>query len=122
MRSQCGENVYVTRGNDGCLSIYTEEGWQNYYEELLKLPQKKKSTRVYMRLITSLTSLCEFDKLGRINIPLRLREEGKLEKECVVVGVGDHIEIWNQQLWDNFYDDNKDSFDDIYEDLEEIEM
>lgn len=122
MRSQCGENVYVTRGNDGCLSIYTEEGWQNYYEELLKLPQKKKSTRVYMRLITSLTSLCEFDKLGRINIPLRLREEGKLEKECVVVGVGDHIEIWNQELWDNFYDDNKDSFDDIYEDLEEIEM
>lgn len=122
MRNQCGENVYVTRGNDGCLSIYTEEGWQNYYEELLKLPQKKKSTRVYMRLVTSLTSLCEFDKLGRINIPLRLREEGNLEKECVVVGVGDHIEIWNQELWDNFYDDNKDSFDDIYEDLEEIEM
>lgn len=122
MRNQCGENVYVTRGNDGCLSIYTEEGWQNYYEELLKLPQKKKSTRVYMRLVTSLTSLCEFDKLGRINIPLRLREEGNLEKECVIVGVGDHIEIWNQELWDNFYDDNKDSFDDIYEDLEEIEM
>lgn len=122
MRNQCGESVFITRGNDGCLALYTQDGWEEYYQGLQALPQKKKSTRIYMRLVTSLTSECEFDKLGRINIPLRLRQEGNLEKECIVVGVGDHVEIWNQEAWNQFYDDNKDSFDDISETLEDIEM
>ena len=122
MRNQCGECVYVTRGNDGCLALYTQEGWEAYYHELQSLPQKKKSTRIFIRLVTSRASECEFDKLGRINIPLVLRQEGNLEKECVIVGVGDHVEIWSQSAWDQFYDDNKDSFDDISEDLDEFEL
>ena len=72
MRNQCGECVYVTRGNDGCLALYTQQGWEKYYEELQALPQKKKSTRIFIRLVTSRASECEFDKLGRINIPLVL--------------------------------------------------
>lgn len=122
MRNQCEESVFITRGNDGCLALYTKQGWEEYYQGLQSLPQKKKSTRIYMRLVTSLTSECEFDKLGRINIPLRLRQEAHLEKECIVVGVGDHVEIWNQETWDQFYDENKDSFDDISETLEDIDM
>lgn len=121
MRNQCGESVFVTRGNDGCLALYTQEGWENYYKELQALPQKKKSTRTFIRLITSRVSECEFDKLGRINIPLVLRQEGHLIKECVIVGVGDHVEIWNNEAWDQFYDDNKDSFDDISEALDDFE-
>lgn len=120
MRNQCGESVFVTRGNDGCLALYTQEGWEEYYKGIQALPQNKRNSRVYMRLVTSLTSECEFDKLGRINIPLRLRQEGKLEKECVVVGVGDHVEIWNQEAWDQFNEEYKDSFDEISEDLEEF--
>lgn len=122
MRVQCGESVYVTRGNDGCLALYTQSGWEAYYQELQALPQKKKSTRIFIRLVTSRASECEFDKLGRINIPQVLRKEGNLEKECVVVGVGDHVEIWNAQTWDQFYDENKDSFDEISEDLDEFEL
>ncbi len=121
LRNQCGEVVYVTRGNDGCLALYTQQGWDTYYKSLLSLPQTKKSTRIYVRLITSRASECEFDKLGRINIPQVLREEGKLEKECVVVGAGDHVEIWNTEMWDQFYDDNQEDFDDITEMLEGLE-
>ena len=94
----------------------------NLKKELQALPQKKKSTRIFIRLVTSRASECEFDKLGRINIPLVLRQEGHLEKECVIVGVGDHVEIWNHTAWDEFYDDNKDSFDDISEVLDDIEI
>jgi len=122
MRGQCGESVFVTRGNDGCLALYTQEGWEKYYKELQNLPQKKKSTRIFIRLVTSRASECEFDKLGRINIPLVLRQEGQLEKECVIVGVGDHVEIWNQNIWDDFYNEHKDSFDDISEDLDDYEL
>lgn len=122
MRNQCEESIYVTRGNDGCLALYTQAGWESYYQELQALPQNKKKTRIFIRLVTSRVSVCEFDKLGRINIPLILRQEGKLEKECVIVGVGDHIEIWNSEKWDQFYDENKDTFDDISEDLDDFEL
>jgi MraZ protein len=118
MRNECGEVVYVTKGNDGCLSVYTEQGWLHYYEEIIQLSQKKAKARKYIRTITSKVKKCEFDKLGRINIPLNLRELAHLEKECVITGAGDHIEIWNSTLWDE-YMDGDDDFDELTEELDE---
>lgn len=82
----------------------------------------KREARNFVRIITSRASECEFDKLGRVNIPNVLRIEGKLEKECIIVGVGDHVEIWNQNIWDDYYDANKDNFDEISESLEGFEL
>lgn len=121
-REQCGESVVVTRGFEGCLAVYTQEGWNSYYQKLQALPKNKKESRLFVRMITSRASECEFDKLGRINIPNTLRDEGKLEKECIVVGVGDHAEIWSQEQWDAYYDSNKDSFDEISESLDGFEI
>lgn len=122
MRSLCGEMVYVTRGNDGCLAMYTQEGWLNYYKELQALPQKKKDVRIYVRLITSRVRDCPFDKLGRINIPATLRDEANLKKECVVIGVGDHVEIWDEEKWNEYYNVNMDNFDEIAESLEDFDL
>ncbi len=122
LRNQCGDSVYVTRGHEGCLALYTPEGWDKYYQRLLSLPQEKKKIRVFVRLVTSRARECEFDKLGRINIPLVLRNEAHLEKECVIVGAGNRVEIWDQQAWDQFYDDNKDDFDDISEEIDDFEL
>ena len=52
-RGECGDHVYIMRGHEGCLDIYTEEGWQAYYEELKKLSNKKKEERAYLRMVTS---------------------------------------------------------------------
>lgn len=121
-REQCEASVVVTRGFEGCLSMYTQEGWQEYYAKLQTLPKNKKEARSFVRMITSRASDCEFDKLGRINIPNVLREVGTLSKECVIVGVGDHVEIWDQMAWDAYYNQNKDDFDEISESLEGFEI
>ena len=105
-----------------CLALYTQEGWNDYYQKLQTLPKTKREARNFVRIITSRASECEFDKLGRVNIPNVLRIEGKLEKECIIVGVGDHVEIWNQNIWDDYYDANKDNFDEISESLEGFEL
>ena len=122
LREQCGSSVIVTRGVDGCLALYTQEGWDDYYQKLQMLPKTKKDARNFVRIITSRASECEFDKLGRINIPSVLRVEGKLEKECIIVGVGDHVEIWNESLWQDYYDMNKDNFDEISESLDGFDL
>lgn len=121
-REQCEASVVVTRGFEGCLALYTQVGWQEYYAKLQTLPKNKKEARSFVRMITSRASDCEFDKLGRINIPNVLREVGNLDKECVIVGVGDHVEIWSQDSWDEYYDDNKDNFDEISESLDGFEI
>ena len=121
LRAQCPGSVYVTIGKDGCLNVYNEEGWQNYYAKLSKLKQNKKSARAFLRLVTSRVSECEFDKMGRINIPALLREHSHLEKSCVIVGSGDHMEIWNEDAWDQYIDANNDDFDSLSEMLDEME-
>ena len=122
LREQCGSSVIVTRGFDGCLALYIQEGCNDYYQKLQMLPKTKKDARNFVRIITSRASECEFDKLGRINIPSVLRVEGKLEKECIIVGVGDHVEIWNESLWQDYYDMNKDNFDEISESLDGFDL
>ncbi len=119
MRNQCGDSVFVTKGHDGCLAVYTEEGWEEYYKELLTLSKKKAKVRQYIRTITARVKKCDFDKLGRINIPLVLREAGHLVKECSIIGVGDYIEIWDSQMWDDYYNEGIESFDDISEELDD---
>ena len=59
----------------------------------------------------------EFDKQGRINITSSLISYADLKKDCVVVGVGDRLEIWSLEKWQNFYDSNKDEFSNIAENL-----
>lgn len=121
MRNQCGDSVYVMKGNDGCLAVYTQEGFDEYYAEILALSRKKKKNRTYKRLVTARVNECEFDKLGRINIPAKLREEANLTKECTIVGAGDCIELWNSEEWENYYADNVDQFDDLSEELDDEE-
>lgn len=120
-RGECGDHVYTMRGHEGCLDVYTEEGWQTYYAELKKLSNKKKEERAYLRMVTSRMSCSEFDKLGRINIPQVLRTHAHLEKECTIVGAGEHIEIWDTAKWDAFYDEYDDQFDDLSERISENE-
>lgn len=119
-REELGETMIVTRWLDGCLAIYTEEQWQQVYENLKKLPSTKREARMYTHMIMSKAAECDLDAQGRIRIPSHLSEEAKLEKDCVVVGVSDHVEIWDKERWDNYYALASENFEDIAESLTEF--
>ena len=116
-RSELGDHIVVTRGLDGCLSVYTMEKWNELYEKLLKLPTTKKEARMYVHMMTSKASECEFDNQGRISLPQSLIKEACLEKECMIVGVADKVEIWSKEKWMSYYDKASESFEDIAESL-----
>ncbi len=119
-REELGTSMIVTRGLDGCLTIYTNEQWLKVVENLKKLPSTKREARMYTHMLMSKAADCELDAQGRIRIPAHLTKEAALEKHCVLVGVNDHVEIWDQVRWDAYYDIASENFEDIAESLTEF--
>ncbi len=101
-RSELGNSVVLNRGMDGCLTLYSLEGWQKQYEALMELNQNKENVRKYVRSMTSKAFEQQFDVQGRIIIPSTLMSLAGLEKECVFTGVGNKIELWSKDRWDAY--------------------
>ncbi|MGL9728910.1 division/cell wall cluster transcriptional repressor MraZ [Enterococcus sp. DIV0756] len=115
LREQLGEKFVVTRGMDGCLFGYPLPEWNELETKLNEMPLSKKDARAFVRFFYSAATECEIDKQGRINIPASLRNHASLEKECVIIGVANRIEIWDQARWNEFTKETEASFDDIAE-------
>lgn len=116
-RDILGNSFIITRGLEGCLFLYSLVEWEKITQKLNKLPFTKKDARSFMRFFLSGATAAEFDKQGRINITSPLISYAELKKECVIIGVGDRLEIWSSEKWNSFYEDNKDNLSNIAEDL-----
>lgn len=114
-RESLGTSFVVTRGMDGCLFGYPQKEWDILEQKLKEMPLSKKETRAFVRFFYSAATECEIDKQGRINLPLTLRNHAALEKECVVIGVSNRIEIWSQARWQEFSEVAEQNFDEIAE-------
>ena len=116
-RDGLGERFVITRGLEECLFVYSENDWKKITTKLNSLPFTKKDARSFMRFFLSGATITEFDKQGRINITSPLISYADLKKECVVIGVGDRLEIWSSDNWNKFYDTNKEDMSSIAETL-----
>ena len=118
-REQLGDEFHVTRGMDGCLFVYDNENWVAFEKSLMSLPKfNSKDLRNLRRIFISGAASVEVDKQGRILIPAALRECAGLEKDVVLAGVGDCIEIWSQERWDAL--DLNTENDDLAETMERL--
>ena len=115
-REQLRDEFVVTKGLDGCLFVYENTEWKILEEKLKSLPLTNANARKITRFFLAGATLCEVDKQGRILLPAVLREFAKIEKDAVMVGVGNRIEIWSKESWTsaNVYDD----MDEIAESME----
>jgi MraZ protein len=116
-REDLGDKFVITRGLENCLFAYSEDDFKRIVERLEQIPFTKKDARQFMRFFLSGATLVEFDKQGRINITAPLINYANLEKECIVIGTGDRLEIWSSDNWNSFIDSTKDSMSDIAEGL-----
>ncbi len=111
------EKFYVTRGLDKCLFLFIEEEWKAQERIFKSVSFTKTEARKFNRLYFS--GACEVicDKQGRILIPQYLKEYADIQKGVMVIGVSNRIEIWSKEKWKQYYNDTKDSFEDIAEKL-----
>ena len=116
LRYDLGEKFIVTRGLDNCLFIYQIDEWNNIINKYKELPNTK-DARNFMRFFLSGATVCEFDRQGRINVQDTLLSYAKLTKDCVMIGVGERLEIWSRDAWNEFILTNEDSLSDIADNL-----
>nr|WP_295971536.1 division/cell wall cluster transcriptional repressor MraZ [uncultured Bacillus sp.] len=116
-REDLGEIFILTRGLDQCLFGYPLDEWKVIEDKLKNLPLTKKDARAFTRFFFSGATECEIDKQGRINIATPLVNYAKLEKECVVLGVSNRIEIWSKDIWGDYFSESADSFAEIAENM-----
>ena len=98
-REELGETFVVTKGLDGCLFVFSDEEWKAFEIKLKSLPLTNKNARQFARFFVAGATPCELDKQGRILLPATLREFAGLEKDVVLTGMLNRIEIWSKDKW-----------------------
>ncbi len=98
-REQLGDEFVVTKGLDGCLFAYDNEEWKTFEQTLKSLPLTSKDARKFVRFFLAGADNAEIDKQGRILLPANLREFAGLEKDIVLAGVGNRIEVWSKERY-----------------------
>lgn len=116
-REDLGEKFIITRGIENCLFVYSLSSWEKITNKLEALPFTKKDARQFVRFFLSGATTAEFDKQGRVNITSPLISYANLQKDCVVIGTGDRLEIWSQEDWNAFFDSASSNMSDIAENL-----
>ncbi len=101
-REKLGERFVATKGFDNCIFLYPIDEWQIIEGKLRNLPMTRADTRSFVRFFFSGASEMELDKQGRIVLPSSLRDHAEVDKELYIIGVGQRVEIWAAQLWEQY--------------------
>lgn len=93
---------YMTRGFDGCIFLFHRDEWNCIREQNGKHPAMDARVLDFRRLFFSSVSEVKPDGQGRLSVAPHLREHARLDKEAVIIGVDDHLEIWSKEGWQEY--------------------
>jgi MraZ protein len=111
LREQLGDphTLFVTPGPDQCLWLCTQDGLERLAEKMDQASDVE--ARVFRRLYFAQTEAVDVDRNGRILLPERLAQFAGLQHEVVLLGVRDHLELWDAGRWTQYLTQNAPRFD-----------
>jgi MraZ protein len=98
-RGELGDKVIVTKGVENCLVVYTEKEFMIMSEKLSNLTISQPEARSFTRTMLAGAMEVSLDKLGRILVPDYLKKYAGLNKNVVICGLSNRLEIWDAQSW-----------------------
>jgi MraZ protein len=101
-----GNSFYLTVGANGILCLYPEKYFQQLTTAALPPTTAPDEVVVFERMSFALTSRVEMDRQGRILITEKIRKRANLQDNLTLVGIRDHVEIWNTEDWDKYFLDH----------------
>jgi len=115
IKKEGSSNVYITKGIEKCLFIFTEKTFEEQGEKINELSFTKGNPRIFTRFFYSGSFKEKIDKQGRILIPGQLIEYAEIRDNIVIIGAGKRIEVWDEIKWKDFYSTNFPSYGEISE-------
>jgi len=97
-----GNTFILTKGFDFCLAGFDKQDWENRAKDLLNVSLLSQDNLDKRRRLFSSVVYTQMDDQGRFIIPKNLLTYADLKKEVIVIGVGDHFEIWDKEKWFNY--------------------
>ena len=116
-RDELADGLVITRGQDRCLSIWPRQSFIAQTEVLRSSPSSNKQVRDYQRMLASGASDEVPDKQGRITIPPHLRAYAGLDKDCVVVGAINRVEVWDAPAWQTYAAEQESAFAEMNDEM-----
>jgi len=112
-REALADGLVMTKGQDRCLVVWTQDGFATYAQQLRAGSQTSERVRAYTRVLFASAHDDVPDKQGRITVPQNLRDYAGLTRECVVVGADTRIEMWDSVAWESYLAGTEQSFVDL---------
>lgn len=94
LQALCEARLTLTRHPDGCLLVYPRPRWESKREEIARLPF---AARALQRLLLGSAIDLELDAAGRLLVPAELRTAAGLERDAMLLGMGEHFELWDAE-------------------------
>lgn len=98
-RHELGKTVVITRGLEGCLTIYTRSEWDQVSASFTSSPFASSDERGFARYMLSAAAEIDVDSAGRVLIPEVLKIFAKLKERVVFAGVHNRVEMWDESRW-----------------------
>ncbi len=116
-RDGLADGLVVTRGQDRCLAIWPVADFVEQTQQLRNAPSSSKQVRDYQRMLASGASDETLDKQGRLTIPAPLRTYAGLDKDVVVVGAINRVEVWDAAAWQTYSEAQEAEFAEMNDDV-----
>lgn len=107
--------LYIAPGLDGSLALYPEEAFAKVADRLASGSPTARDVRAFSRLFYAQTQATELDGQGRIRLPIESAQYAGVTQEALLIGVHDHIELWNPERWEAYSAAKQPHFDEIAE-------
>jgi MraZ protein len=101
-----GSNFYLVLGANGILCLYPEKYFERIANALSPDVAAPDEALAFERISFAFSSRVELDNQGRLLLSERLRKRAGLKDHITLIGVRDHIELWNDEDWDQYVADN----------------
>jgi len=108
-------SMFLAPGTDGSLALYSTDGFQEMAERLGRHSPTARDVRAFSRLLYARATRVEVDRQGRIRLPQELARLISVERELVLVGVRDHLEIWEPGRWEAYLEQLQPFYDEMAE-------
>jgi MraZ protein len=100
LRPAFAEGAYLTRGFDRCLAAYPTDEWDEFVAERTgDLPAMSEKGREVRRFLFAAATFDQLDGQGRVKVPVNLLEFAGITRDVTILGVHDHLEIWDRAAW-----------------------